>query len=168
MSPSKRGLDMERKPLLGSLWMLGFAFFFSFTSAFTKMLYDWNPAMSSIEVIFHRCNIQIIFFLALINVNIKKLLWDDLPRDIWPELISKMLQRAAVMFCLQYSIKFIDITVVSVLSNTAPLATAVLGYIMLSEKISTVEVISLFTSFIGVLVLTMSGMEKENRYDLDD
>lgn len=56
-SPSKRGPDMERKPLLGSLWMVGFAFFFSFTSAFTKLLYDWNPTMSSIEIIFHRCNI---------------------------------------------------------------------------------------------------------------
>jgi len=101
-------------------------------------------------------------------VNIKKLLWDDLPRDILPELISKMLQRAAVMFCLQYSIKFIDITVVSVISNTAPLATAILGFLMLSEKISTVEIISLFTSFIGVLILTTAGEEKENRYDLDE
>lgn len=79
---------------------MAYAFFFSFSAAFTKLVFDRNPELTSTELIFHRCNIQLIFFLSLIKLNAKKLLWDDLPRDVVPELVSKMLQRVAVMFCL--------------------------------------------------------------------
>ena len=90
-TPGRGPNELERQPILGAAWMSGQALFFSLTNALTKEIYSDHPNMTSIEVIFHRCNLQIIFFLALINVNIKKLLWDDVPREILPELINKML-----------------------------------------------------------------------------
>jgi drug/metabolite transporter (DMT)-like permease len=59
------------------------------------------------------------------------------------------------MFTMQFAIKFIDITVVTVVANTAPLFTALLGFFLLGEKLTNVEITSLICSFIGVFILTL-------------
>ena len=70
--------------------MIAFAFFFSLNSVFTKLLYDQHPEVTITEVIFHRSNVTWFFFLCMLNVEAKKLLWDNITRDMLPELISKM------------------------------------------------------------------------------
>lgn len=81
------------------------------------------------------------------------MLWEDIPRKKIPELISKVIQRTATMFCLVYAVKSVPIVIVSVITNTQPIFTAIFGYILLNERITRVETISLLTSFVGVYLL---------------
>lgn len=53
------------------------------------------------------------------------------------------------------------ILIVTLIMNTAPLFTAVLGFAFLGEKISRVEVACLIMAFGGVYTLLSSGKEDE-------
>lgn len=61
------------------------------------------------------------------------------------------------MFCLVYAVKSVPIVMVSVITNTQPIFTAIFAYIFLKEKITRVETVALFTSFLGVYILVTNN-----------
>jgi drug/metabolite transporter (DMT)-like permease len=91
------------------------------------------------------------------------MLWDGIPKRKMAELVSKVIQRTVLMFCLVYALKSVPIVMVSVITNTQPIFTAIFAYIFLKEKITRVETIALLTSFLGVYILVTNNGNSNRR-----
>ena len=58
-----------------------------------------------------------------------------------------------------FSVKLLPITISNTITNTTPFLVAILGYFVLKEKISTMDIVGLIGSFVGVVIFVM---DKEN------
>lgn len=73
------------------------------------------------------------------------------------------------MFCLVYAVKSVPIVMVSVITNTQPIFTAIFAFIFLKEKITRIETIALLTSFLGVYILvTNNGNSHHAKTQIDE
>jgi drug/metabolite transporter (DMT)-like permease len=70
------------------------------------------------------------------------------------------------MFATYNSIKNFPLVYVSLVSNTAPVLTAVLAYFIFGNKLSKIDIAVLGISFIGVTIL-ITGGEKTNTKEID-
>jgi drug/metabolite transporter (DMT)-like permease len=78
--------------------------------------------------------------------------------------MSKILTRAVLVlltfYFLTQGLKVLPLVEVGLIMNTFPLFTALLGYLILKDKLKTLEIVCLFVSFLGVYLLVI-GDEKE-------
>jgi drug/metabolite transporter (DMT)-like permease len=78
--------------------------------------------------------------------------------------MSKILTRAVLVlltfYFLTQGLKVLPLVEVGLIMNTFPLFTALLGYLILKDKLKTLEIVCLFVSFFGVYLLVI-GDEKE-------
>jgi drug/metabolite transporter (DMT)-like permease len=72
------------------------------------------------------------------NKNAKSILWDNIPKRLVPFLAYRVFQGCITVFLVTLSIKFLPLLIVSVFNNLVPLLMALLGFILLKERITPV------------------------------
>ena len=66
-------------------------------------------------------------------------------------------------FCMNYAIKYLPIVLVTIISNTLPLFCSLLGFIILGERITKMEIFCLLISFYGIFVLVYYGERQKDK-----
>jgi drug/metabolite transporter (DMT)-like permease len=78
--------------------------------------------------------------------------------------MSKILTRAVLVlltfYFLTQGLKVLPLVEVGLIMNTFPLFTALLGYLILKDKLKTLEIVCLFVSFLGVYLLVIGDEKK--------
>lgn len=86
-------------------------------------------------------------------------MWDSIPRDQLPALVTRIVQGMFNMYCAYLSIKYFPLVFVSLITNIAPLILAVFAYLLYREKLSALDIFNLLVSFLGVAILITGTLE---------
>ena len=108
-----------------------------------------------------RACIQSAIHLAIMNVRVKRYMIDKIRRERIPFLIFKVIQGLLSHVIVFNGLRYLAMVEVALIINTMPLFTAVLGYYILDERLHKIEIASLATSFVGIVVLVTGKAQHE-------
>ena len=139
--------------------MVAATFANSLTAIFAKAIYVLNPhEISPIELMAIESIGCSIINLLIINREWKSILWDSIPRDLWPYLLGRTICGIISGVILFVTVQFYPVSLVAAVNNCAPVVAFVGGLIFLRESSSTSStVIALILTFIGATLLVVSG-----------
>lgn len=98
-----------------------------------------------------RSVIGISFQLLVLNVNLKRAVWDEVGRESVGPLVFRSLQGMVTITINQTITKSLPLTYVFMVLNLSPVATLVLAYFILKERISRYEILMILMTVSGVL-----------------
>ena len=94
-------------------------------------------------------------------------MWTSIPRKYVKDLVSRVIQGLVLMVAAYTAIKYFPLVFVSLVTNLAPLLTAVLSYFIFRVSLSKLDTIVLLISFIGVTVLITGGNSPQEQSSED-
>lgn len=93
----------------------------------------------------------------ILHKNVKKVLYDSIPEGKGRLIAINSGMMVGTHFLLFYSVSALPLVEVSLVINLIPLCTAVLGYIILKDRLTWFEVMCLMVAFTGVTVLVIGS-----------
>lgn len=87
------------------------------------------------------------------NIYFKHNVWDSVQRKDVKQLLFRVGLGIMTLTAQMIAIRALPLVLVSMVMNTVPLITALLGYFMLKETLRTFEKIALVISFVGVAIM---------------
>lgn len=91
--------------------------------------------------------------LLMLNVSLKQAVWDEVDRQSVKPLVFRTLQGVTTN-AINFSItKSLPLTYVLMVVNLSPVATLILAYIILKERISRFEIMMICLTVSGVLLV---------------
>ena len=104
---------------------------------------------------------QALTIIVILNVKAKKVLIDSIP----PAMVKFVALNSSMMvgthFLLFYSVEALPLVEVSLVINLIPLCTAVLGYIILRDRLTYFEILCLLVAFTGVTIMIIGSQTEE-------
>jgi len=91
-------------------------------------------------------------FVAM-NKKTYKYVIAEVPRDMASSLAARVCLGMFNMFCTYHVIKYFPLVYISIVANIAPLLIALFSYLIYRERLTSLDMIVLLLSFIGVSVL---------------
>jgi len=147
---------------LGILWMALSSLSFAFMSFFTKLMY-MNSDINPFEAVYLRgVSIVILNYIysKVINVDILKIP-EHLEFTLWIRIFI-----GNIGICLNsLANKLLPISIANSLFYIYPIITGCGGFIFLKEKMSILEIVGMFTAFIGVLLIILSSQNDSKSLD---
>lgn len=147
-------------PVKGFCYYMLNVLFFCFTSLLTKLVFQKHPEVNAFQMLLMRAGISSVLYLALINVNFKKIMIDSVTPELRFPLAYRTIQGCFTLLLLYHAVKYLPLVQVALIINLMPLFTAIFGYLYLKERLSKLEIIVLIVSFGGVTVLILGGPEQ--------
>ena len=95
--------------------------------------------------------------LMVLNVNLKSAVWDGISRDSVGPLVFRVFQGIALNIIEFSVVKYIPMTMISIVYNMSPLITIIFAFLLLKEKVKTFEVIMVIF-LIGGVVTVVTGI----------
>lgn len=129
----------------------------SLADSVSKLLYVNHAELGVFEMLFMRGVFVMILMVYLVGRRWKEILYDTVPREMIFPLFIRVNSGLLAFFCTNQAIKYLPIVLVSLFSNTLPLFCSLLGFLILGERISKMEVFCLVLAFFGIYVLLYSG-----------
>ena len=107
----------------------------------------------------------LVLMLFLMRGRYKELMWTSIPNRMFPPLIIRSFSGLLAFLCINYALKHLPLVLVSLILNTLPLFTSLLGFIILRERTTILEVGCLILALFGVYVLLSSGYSAGEKDD---
>ena len=96
-----------------------------------------------------------------VNVNLKKETWDCVTLAASGPLAFKTGASVATNL-IQFSItKFLPATIISIVSNLAPILVVILAFLILKEQIRKFDVLMIILTLVGIFVIILGGDDSE-------
>ena len=96
----------------------------------------------------------------IVNKNIKKVVWDDVPRKYVWGLALRSIQATLQILIMFTVIKYLSLVFVGMAQNLTPLVTIIMSYFATGERLKLIDLILIFVTFVGVSCITV-GIVKE-------
>lgn len=93
--------------------------------------------------------------IALINVNLKKVLYDSVDRECLPSLLFRCIQGAFSIFISFMSLKYFNVSTVGIVCSLSPLIVCVIASFLLNERMKSRDVVTLAGVFSAVVLVIM-------------
>lgn len=93
----------------------------------------------------------------MVNVNAKAVLWDSIPFGSGKTLIFRIFQLNLSLFMTFYSIRNFETSVVAVVNNCAGFVILIIGWLIMSEKVTKFMFITSLLSFFGTVIVLVGG-----------
>lgn len=103
----------------------------------------------------------IILFL-LINVNLKKIMYDSVNKRDYPFLVFKTLSSTVTQIINSYSSRYIPLTIIGVVNNLSPMITVLLAFIFLGERLRVLDLIFLGLLAAGIFTVVLGAKKTAN------
>ena len=100
------------------------------------------------------------FSLLLVNVNLKKEVWDNLPEGCFVALLKRSLQGCCLILIQFTIVKYLSLVYIGLAQNIAPLVTIVMSYFMIGEQLKRSDLMMIGITFVGVTFITLGFDEK--------
>ena len=147
----------QSKRLMGLFYMFQSVLVFSITLLLMKIIMKTNPNITALEIIFVRQISLFLFNLPLMwqfKVSPKQLSNSDMKK-----LFTRTLILVTQWILSYFTVVHLPMGVYQAISNTAPLMTSVLSFLILGETLSSIEFMNLVISFAGVMLISYSSLE---------
>lgn len=126
------------------------------------MLYNREPNLLPFPMLFIRSAFGIAIMAVMINVNLKKDTWDSVTRDKSGSLAFKTFTGTTTNI-INYSVtKYIPLTIISVVSNLAPIIVIVMAFLILKEVIRKFDIIMMLLTLVGIFAVILGGDSVNN------
>lgn len=126
-----------------------------------KYIYIWNPELNGFKVVFLRSFMAMIVLVVIINKNLKNVLYDSFPSENKKHMFYRILFGIFSIMTMNSLVKYFPLSTIAVIINLNPIFTMFLGYFILKEKVTKLDVLCLIISFIAVLMMIF-GMNKDD------
>ncbi len=145
------------------MYMILYGLVISVSLLFAQFEYQRHAdAMHPIQLLFGRSLFACIFSILIVNRDLKKYIYDDVPKDQFKNLGLRCFQ-ACLVNVLDFSIvKYISLVFQSVAKNLTPIATILLSAYLIGEKFNCKNDLQFsIISLIGVTFVTCGfGLDK--------
>lgn len=145
---------------MGYVLMMAFVLVNSIADSVSKMLYLGHRDLGVFEMLFMRGAYFFCVLAFLIRGKVKWYLYDSIPRAMIFPLIVRVTCGCLAFMCINQAIKHSPIVLVALFVNTMPLFTSLLGFIILRERITKMEVFCLLLAFYGIYSLLFNSDRK--------
>ena len=126
----------------------------------SKVLYHRHPTLQPSQLLTVRGIIATIFGFLYVNKDIKLAMWDGVPEGNTFLLIQRIMCNCLSVIINFTVIKYMSLIYVGVAQNLSPLLIVVMSYFCLGERINKQDLVLLFVTFVGV-VIVIYGMSVE-------
>lgn len=126
-----------------------------------QMLYNREPELKPFPMLFLRSAFGVTIMLIQLNVNVKKETWDTVTKDQVGSLGFKTFTGTTTNM-INYSVtKYIPLTIISIISNLAPIIVIVLAFLILKEVIRKFDLVMMLLTLVGIFGVILGG-DSEN------
>ena len=116
-------------------------------------MYEWQPSMTTFQILALRALISSLINLLYVNKDLKRVMWDSIPKEnIW-SLIIRVSQQNLCLFVTFFSLKQFSLTTVSIVNNLASFMVVCLGYLLLAETVTHTQILTLAIAFTGAILI---------------
>ena len=158
-SATNKKIDAQHqdKPLKGTLIYIFYTSLSALGQVVAKMLYNRNPDLNPFNMLLMRSSFALGIMIIAYNIRLKKAVWDGVNRTNVGPLIFRTIQGSTANIISLSLNKYLNLTIISIVTNMSPLISMVLAYLILKEKIKGFEVFMLFMTIVGILVVIVGG-----------
>ncbi|CDW87883.1 membrane protein [Stylonychia lemnae] len=151
--------EQVKRSLYGYGLMLGFVCINALADSISKILFINHSNLGVFEMLLMRGTYFLVILVFIVGKNYKWILWESIPRNMIFPLLVRVTCGCLGFLCINQAIKHLPIVLVALFVNTLPLFTSLLGFLILREKITKMEVFCLVLAFLGIYTL-VSGSER--------
>lgn len=148
-------LEKGDQPTKGMIFYIIYTILYSCCFLCAKYLYERNPDLSPFQMLILRSGFALAFQAIIVNKDLKHAVWDDIDRKSAGPLIFRSIQ-GTMTNIINYSVtKYLPLTMIAIVNNMGPLVTLVLAFFLLKERIKGFEIVMIFLTVAGVLVVVI-------------
>ena len=111
--------------------------------------------MSTFQLLFYRGFSAVIVLLMYMGRDTKHQLINNVTVDNFPPLAFRIFQGIFSQFIRYYSMTFFSLSMIGVIQKLAPVFTVVLAYLILSEKLTNLEILLNVIAIVASLLVTV-------------
>ena len=143
----------------------GYTLFFVYTLCISgvyilaKFTFIEYPEISPYQLVFIRSGIALVLLMIMINFKAKRIFYDEMKREYALPLVIKSFQQATSTIINTITVFHIDIIVVTLVNNTAPMVVCLLAVCFLGERLKKAEVFFMTLTF-GTIIMIILGAEE--------
>ena len=82
-------LEQTDQPLKGTIFYILYTVTYSLCFLAARYMYEWNPEMTPFHMLFMRSAFAIFFQVIFVNKNLKKAVWDGIPKGACGSIIIR-------------------------------------------------------------------------------
>lgn len=127
------------------------------------MLYNRNPQLNPFNMLLMRSCFALGIMIIAYNVSLKKAVWDGVNRGNVGPLIFRTIQGSTANIISLSLNKYLDLTIIAIVTNMSPLISMVLAYLILKEQVKKFEVFMLVLTIVGILIVILGGFLSPNK-----
>lgn len=125
-----------------------------------KLIYIANPDIDGYQVVLMRSFFAVLLITMGINKNLKYVMYDSFPSDLKSKMLLRITLGCFAILTMNFAVKYFSLSVIGVLINLNPLLTMLLGWAILKETVSKLDVVCIFIVFASVLMMIL-GMKND-------
>ena len=122
-----------------------------------KYVYIYNPEMDGFQVVFVRSFFAIIVLLLLLNIDLKRIMYDEFPSESKMHMVYRMTTGCFGILTMNFVVKYFTLSNIAVIINLNPIFTLFFAYFLLREQVTRTDIICVFLTFAAV-ILVILGM----------
>ena len=140
---------------MGTKYYIAFTLSYSLTFVSSKLLYDRNPDLTPDMLLLLRSVWATLLVFSIINVNAKKILYDDVDRVNVAPLTFRSIQGSIGSMINFASAKQIPLATIGVVNNLSPICCSLLAVCILGERLTQNQTIFLLLTTLGVIIVIL-------------
>ena len=135
----------------------------SFTFLLCQYTYQRNPQkLDPLQLLLLRSVFATLTCLIIVNKNLKRVLFDEIPRNKIKLLTIRSLNFTIANFISFYIIKYISLAFQGISANLTPIATMVLSSFLHGERFKSSDIIFVTVSLLGVIIVTLGIINNQD------
>ena len=151
---------MPDNPKLAIFYFVMYTVFSTYNLIAGKFFRTWYPQMSTFQLLFFRGFSAVLVLLMYMGRDTKKQLVDNVTLDNFSPLSFRIFQGIFSQFIRYYSMTFFSLSMISVIQKLAPVFTVALAYMILSEKLTKLEITLNAIAILASLLVTLGDHEQ--------
>ena len=147
-------------PKLAIFYFVMYTIFSTYNLIAGKFYRTWYPEMSTFQLLFYRGFSACIVLFLWMGRDTKKQLINNVNSENFAPLTFRIFQGIFSQFIRYYSMTFFSLSMISVIQKLAPVFTVALAYLILAEKLTSIEIVLNIVAILASLLVTVGDHEQ--------
>lgn len=107
---------------------------------------------------FVRSALAVLILIVVLNKNLKNIVYDNFPSESKKHMFMRLVTGCFGILTMNFVVKYFNLSTIAVIINLNPIFTMLLGYLLLKENVTRMDIVCLFLTF-GAVLLVILGMK---------
>ena len=153
---TREKLQSYEKPVKGVLLMITYCLHYSLSIVFVMMLYERVPELYPYPMMFMRSCMSLCFLLLLMNVRLKKKVWDSIPRKEGLSLIVKTFTCGSIKNMITFqTVRYIPATIIMTINSMQSIFLFIFAFLILKETIRKFDILIMVLLVLGITTVVL-------------